>query len=221
MAIAWDCLMPIATNRIAFLDAPTLAFMVAAPDTVGTCSTEGCGQDAMFEELRFLGKTEKSIALATSKGNAIPNLVEIDPDAKAVANYQRLLREHGVHWQPRKPATGVYNCAGMVWASRRTSILEPSAWQKIIDDDGYRWLPKDQLPMPGDIAAYVDLENEELLHVARVAYLAPGVIGGSEIPMVVSKWNSTAGESIHRAFDVPYRKWGFNYDLCYLTDRKG
>jgi hypothetical protein len=129
----------------------------------------------MFEELRTFGQTEKSIVLETKTGRQIANLVELMPDAKTVADYQRFVSQHGAHWISRTPATGVYNCAGMVWATRRTAILDPRLWQRIIDDDGYEWLAKHELPMPGDIAAYLDIEANELLHVGRVAYHVDGL----------------------------------------------
>lgn len=64
----------------------------------------------------------------------------------------------------------------MVWASRRTSILDPRLWQQIIADDGYQWLPAGKHPMPGDIVAYVDMDAGELLHVGRVAYDIKGAV---------------------------------------------
>lgn len=142
------------------------------------------------------------------------------PDAKALADYSRFVATYGSGWVERTPATGVYNCAGMVWASRRTSILDPRLWQRIIADDGYKWLPSGKHPIPGDIVAYVDTDADELLHVGRVAYHVEGLGEGHRIPMIISKWNSTAGESIHRAPDVPFGRWGFNYDIRYLTDRR-
>ena len=73
--------------------------------------------NAMFEELRLLGSTEKSIVVQTRKGTPIDNLVEIEPGEAEGRRYRLLLEKYGRHWEERKPATGVYNCAGHVWAS--------------------------------------------------------------------------------------------------------
>ncbi|HVA46889.1 MAG TPA: hypothetical protein VNH11_11030 [Pirellulales bacterium] len=174
----------------------------------------------MFEEVKIF-RTERTIAVETKAGRSIANLVELMPDAKGIADYARFAAQHGGGWISRTPATGVYNCAGMVWASRRTSVLDPRLWQQIIDDDGYEWLPKSVFPMPGDVAAYVDLDADELLHVGRVAYHVEGLSAeGRRVPMIISKWNSAAGESIHREYDVPFAKWGFNFEIRYLTDRR-
>jgi hypothetical protein len=107
-----------------------------------------------------------------------------------------------------------------VWASRRTSILEPADWKLIIDDDGYRLLENDEPVFPGDIVAYVDEEKEgEILHVGRVYYLAEGLTPQSKrLPWVISKWNSTSGESLHSMYDVPYTA-SFRVGYKLYTDR--
>jgi hypothetical protein len=173
----------------------------------------------MFEGVALLGNTESSIALSTRKGAPIENLVELAPGEREIGIFRRYTEKHGANWEPRRAATGVYNCAGLVWASRRTSILDPGEWDKIISDDGYKWLPEGQLPVAGDIAVYVDQDNDEIYHVARVAFLRPGIVGGKKIPWAISKWNSTSGESIHSVYDVPFDKEGVNCALKYVTDR--
>ena len=174
----------------------------------------------MFEEVVILGPTERSIPLATRMGTPIPNLVENDPPAHAVSQYRQLVARYGGEWRERKPATGVYNCAGLVWASRRTCILESPAWERIIQEDGYRRLRLGEKIHPGDIAIYVDRDkNNEILHVGRVYRIKPGLAeGASPIPWVISKWNSTSGESMHQAYDVPYTR-DFNFEARFYTDR--
>ena len=92
----------------------------------------------MFEELKLLGPTESSIVVQTRKGTPIENLVELEPGEPEGRRYQLLLQRFGQSWKERKPACGVYNCAGHVWASRRTSVLKSEAWQTILEEDGYR-----------------------------------------------------------------------------------
>jgi len=172
----------------------------------------------MFEALKLLGSSEKSIALQTRVGRDIANLIELEPGYQQVKAYERLLERHGAKWRIRKPPTGIYNCAGHVWASRRTSILDPREWQKIIADDGYRPLGDGESPMPDDIVAYVDRKSAEIIHLARIIFLADGLAGSKlKIPWAASKWNSTAGETCHSIFDAPYDLG--DHDIRYLTDR--
>jgi hypothetical protein len=175
----------------------------------------------MFEEAQRLGDTERKIALETRLGRPIENYVEVDPPPFHSRNqYQALVDRCGRDWRERKPATGVYNCAGHVWASRRTTILDPEDWKRILDDDGYRELQNGEVPWPGDIVAYLDQDQGgEILHVGRVYHLARGLAEGSPpIPWVISKWNSTSGESLHQVYDNPYRR-DFNVGIRFYTDR--
>lgn len=134
--------------------------------------------------------------------------------------YRALLDKYGQRWTKRKPATGIYNCAGHVWASRRTSILDPQDWQVILRDDDYRLLNESEAPVPGDLVLYLDQANREALHVGRILGLSPGVASGAqEIPWVLSKWNSTSGEVMHSVHDVPYHSQGIPVAVEYWTDR--
>jgi hypothetical protein len=176
----------------------------------------------MFEVAAALGDTEREIPLATARGAKIDNLVEIDPPPPhSVRAYEALVAACGKGWKERKPATGRYNCAGHVWASRRTTILDVKMYVLIIRDDGYRRLGDAEQVFPGDIAVYADgEEGGEILHVGRVYRLLPGLTPESPlIPYVISKWNSTSGESLHAVFDVPYQKHFPGLLIYFLTDR--
>jgi hypothetical protein len=175
----------------------------------------------MFEEARQLGDTERKIALETRAGTPIDNFVEVDPvPPHCSKRYLDFVTLYGQNWVERKPATGFYNCAGQVWASRRATMLDPMVWAVILVEDGYRPLPQGEIPWCGDIAVYIDRDKEdEILHVARVYALDEGMTATSpRIPLVISKWNSTSGESLHRAFDVPYAR-EYNFELRFYTDR--
>ena len=74
----------------------------------------------MFEQVAQLGPTERSIPLATCKGTLVPNIIENAPPLHSQQQYQVLVARYGGSWIERKPATGVYNCAGMVWLNFRT-----------------------------------------------------------------------------------------------------
>jgi hypothetical protein len=174
----------------------------------------------MFEEARLLGPTERSIVVETRKGARLPNLIEVEPGEHERRRYGLLLDKYGRNWTPRKPATGGYNCAGHVWASRRTALLEPESWKTVLEDDGYRRLDEGEEPMVGDLVLYVERKTREFLHVGCVMELQPGVAPGSPpVPRVLSKWNSTSGEVLHNVMDVPYGQQGFSVIAEYWTDR--
>ena len=173
----------------------------------------------MFEELKLFGPTERSIVVQTRKGNSIDNLVEIEPGEMERRKYRLLSQLFGQNWIERKPATGVYNCAGHVWASRRTSILPGQAWRTILHEDGYRRLSEMEVPVAGDLVLYTD-EKEEYLHVGMILEMHEGISPQSpKIPWVLSKWNSTSGEVMHFSHDVPYPKQGITATIEYWTDR--
>ena len=174
----------------------------------------------MFEEARLLGPTERSIIVETRKGTRLPNLIEVEPGEQQRRRYELLVKEYGRNWIARKPPTGGYNCAGHVWASRRTALLEPESWKRVLDDDGYRPLNENENPMVGDLVLYVDREKQEFLHVGCVVELQRGIGDGSPpIPRVLSKWDSTSGEVLHNVMDVFYGQKGFSLLVEYWTDR--
>lgn len=173
----------------------------------------------MFEELKLLGPTEKSIVVQTRKGTSIDNLIEIEPGKAERRKYQLLLELCGKDWIKRKPATGVYNCAGHVWASRRTSILKAEAWRTIFHEDGYRRLSDVEEPVAGDLVLYAD-EKKEYLHVGMILEMRNGISPElPNIPWVLSKWNSTSGEVMHSCYDTPYPRYDIHAKIEYWTDR--
>ncbi len=175
---------------------------------------------AMFEELKLLGATERSIVVQTRKGTPIDNLVEIEPGEPERRRYRLLLEKFGRNWEERKPATGVYNCAGQVWASRRTSILSEGAWHTILTEDGYRHLRDVETPAAGDLVLYASEDVGGYLHVGMILKVQDGISRESpRIPWILSKWNSTSGEVMHHAHDVPYDMQKMPFRIECWTDR--
>lgn len=171
----------------------------------------------MFNQLALLGPSEPSIEVQTHEGTSLVNVIEAEPGALHRRKYERWFEKHGQRWQPRKPVTGIYNCAGHVWASRRTSLTDPNQWWTIVKEDGFR---RTDSPAADDIVLYVDEDNDEIIHVARVVEAREGVTPESErLPWVVSKWGPISGEAMHFAHDVPYAKEGYGYRIEYWTDR--
>ena len=174
----------------------------------------------MFEELRLLGPTEKSIVVQTRKGTTIENLVELDPGETERRRYDCCLSDLAQNWRQRKPATGVYNCAGHVWASRRTSILKTECWRTILDGRWLSALRDVETPVAGDLVLYADEDVGDYLHVGMILEVRDGISRESpKIPWVLSKWNSTSGEVMHHVHDVPYGRQGIPAKIEYWTDR--
>jgi hypothetical protein len=175
----------------------------------------------MFEEVKLFGSPEQRIVVQTRKGRDVKNVIEPEPGFQQRQIYQRLLEKYGRQWHPRRPATGGYNCAGHVWASRRTGIFDPSDWRLILDDDGYRRLAPDEQPQPGDLVLYVDNVNAEILHVGMILEMRQGVTPDSpRLPWVLSKWDAKSGEVMHFVRDLPpWEDQGFSVIIQYWTDR--
>ena len=168
----------------------------------------------MFEEEILVGETERRIRLQTHKGSDIANVIEPEPGERERRVYA-LIRAKHPDWRQRKPACGVYNCFGMVFASRRTSILEPDQIIKILTDDGYGEIDKDHAGI-GDLALYWDRQRGECVHAAVI--LRRKSIGTTPVLFALSKWNSACGEDVHRDNDHCYRNVG-DIVLRYFTDR--
>ena len=167
----------------------------------------------MFERARLIGSPEKTIVVQTRKGTSISNAQAPIPDDASRRTY-RLLRRQNRTWQSRKPATGIYNCYGHVWTARRTAIYNIDQIDVILREDGYRQLNESQTPMEGDLALY---RNNRLgiIHAGEVVRV---LSAGSLISWsILSKWNDTSGEDIHKPEAVPnsYEP----YQLEYWTDR--
>ena len=71
----------------------------------------------------------------------------------------------------RREPTGGYNCAGLVWATRRSALPEPSDWEQALEDDGYRKIETSEHPKVGDIVVYRHEVTQEILHVARLCQM--------------------------------------------------
>jgi hypothetical protein len=161
------------------------------------------------------------LPLATRLGNDIANEIIPEPDDLERWKLDHFVKLHGARWEPRKPHGGVCNCAGHVWASRRTAILDEEAVRLILGDDGYRAFASVEDVVQGDLVLYwgkVGEAQETFLHVGMVCEIRPGP-GSVRFPWVLSKWGATCGEWLHRYDDVPYARQGFSPRIEFRTDR--
>jgi hypothetical protein len=177
---------------------------------------------AMFEDLKFRATPRREIVVETARGTRLRNFVSPPADFHAQQRQTSLVARMGIGWTERKGPTGGYNCAGMVWASRRTCLTEPDDWRIVLEEDGYRRLLQSEAPQVGDVAVYVSTVALEIMHVARVVELRRLTTGssaaGAAVPWLLSKWDNQLGESFHHPQHV-HLNGGEPFELQFWTDR--
>ncbi len=180
----------------------------------------------MFEYQKLLGSTERRIIVETKKTRSIDNSIALPPGEHELLRWQRNKKDLGRFWDERKPPCGEYNCAGHVWASRRTAIYNDEEWKKIIVDDGYRPLVSGEEPKIGDLVLYGN-EKNGFIHVGQVVELRKLQISSISdvnsqkgIPWILSKWDDASGEYLHNVNDIELFRRNFpDIKIEYMTDR--
>ena len=144
------------------------------------------------------GENDKdSIALATRRGNRIPNWKKVEraPDAMQAA----LSMVTGGHeGRVLRSLASTYNCIGMAFANRRTCI-EPEQVPSILQEDGFVEVAQAAGVVAGDVVVY-ELDGE-ISHVAVVISNTPDLADGSSKISVLSQWGFD-GEYLHDYRDV-------------------
>lgn len=171
----------------------------------------------MFDEVLLGGGGERRLALETRLGRPIANFIEREPGERKHRVYDLQRKKFGGNWVNRKPACGGYNCFGMLFAARRTTIIDDEDTDMqvsdILADDGYRQIAEADAVV-GDLVLYRDIMGN-LLHAARVTRRRE--LGAL---WALSKWNSTAGEDEHH---VQHHCWTdrsmYDVELQFWTDR--
>ena len=95
-------------------------------------------------------------------------------------------------------SSATYNCAGMVFGSRRTWI-DIDQTELILSEDGYHKLSGRGMLQKGDVVVYLD-GQEAPAHVGVVYRIESPVT--DRVIYVLSKW-ADKGEYIHLIDDVP------------------
>ena len=91
-----------------------------------------------------------------------------------------------------------YNCHGLAFAGRRTAIESHEAVTRLLDEDDYRLIQREQV-LPGDLVIYYSDGDPE--HSAIV--VEPPTAENLWIPVVYSKW-AAFSEAVHVATRCPY-----------------
>ena len=109
----------------------------------------------------------------------------------------------------------LYNCMGMVFASRRTWIeLELEHLRMILQDDEYQQVPNEGELRQGDVVVYRDDDNY-VSHVGIVVNIRTRIKEATREIFVLSQWGQD-GEYFHLAEDVNPR---LGKPAEYWTDR--
>ncbi len=156
------------------------------------------------------GYYQKSIILQTSKGNNISNSNNWIENSPLFQYQLKKIRQQYPGLIVRNGPSGVYNCHGFTFASRRTCIFESTEIQKILNDDNYKAIKNPDV-LPGDIALYFG--NDGDIEHSAIVTKEPDV--QLKIPIVISKWG-TSYEIIHSVFICPYNISNIKYFRCEL-----
>ena len=156
--------------------------------------------------------TGPELPLVTRKMNHIPN-EQRSPRAPASMHAAKsfVLNQHSS--ASVRSLSSLYNCMGMVFASRRTWV-EPDHLRMILNDDGYRQVSSMSDLKAGDVVVYYD-DGGEVSHVGLVVNVKPDLTNGQWEVTVLSQWGRD-GEYFHLVDDVNPL---LGRPLEYWTDR--
>ena len=154
----------------------------------------------------------RAIKLATCKGTWIRNRRRIEWAPAGLREAAKLERERHPNATLRS-STAIYNCMGLVFASRRTGVFMDQL-ETIIEDDGYEKLSNLNEIQIGDIVFYK--HKDQVTHVGIVAHVESISTSGPPVITVLSKWG-VHGEYVHSVNDVPDE---YGEVKEYWTERK-
>lgn len=160
--------------------------------------------------------TGKEIALASRTGKGIPNTQSFVMGNVGAAS-QKIIEEYAARTgaiERTKTSSLIFNCHGLTFASRRTSIHDEEDVRRLLDnEDDYTEIDIRSV-LPGDIAVYYGA-NYTIPHTGIVISMPRQ--DDLHIPWVVSKWGHFR-EYMHRANklppQLPYERLAFyHHDL--------
>jgi hypothetical protein len=149
---------------------------------------------------------DQTIRIDTRTGTAIPNVQDpvLPPDKLDVAAAVRDKYVRGSTLLLNGPS-GFYNCAGLVFASRRSQIIEMSLIWSILEQDAYRKVENEREVAIGDVAVYS--QDTRCEHVGLVVASPELPLG---VPRILSKFG-WAIEAVHFAHEGPYADFSRQY----------
>ena len=151
------------------------------------------------------------IDLATHLGTQIENETS-PPDFPTTPARQKKESRFARLLKIRDPIAG-YNCFGLVFASRRTVLLNPDI-TLILLEDGYRELQNDEEVQIGDIVVYSD--DRGPMHAAIVTRLEKTLYRAESSGItvwVLSKFEDCTGEYEHTIDNVSWNQWSVTHKV--------
>ncbi|MCI0695142.1 hypothetical protein L0337_24425 [candidate division KSB1 bacterium] len=145
-----------------------------------------------------------SIRVQTRKANDIQNEQSLLISEFERSQFPIFIKKHPKA-KLRALPTGIYNCHGLTFASRRTMIYDPNEIWKIIKDDNYVRVEQIQA-LPGDVVLYLSVEGDVEHSGIVISEPEPNFY----LPKVWSKWGKYY-EVIHYVNDCPYEKSNIQY----------
>jgi hypothetical protein len=158
--------------------------------------------DSEIVEAGSLKPRSEKIILQTRKGNSIINkqIIEDTHDEDFIKTIRNIKANHiGAVARPNT-ISKIYNCHGMIFASRRTGIDQLDEIGKILYEDNYKPVDTKNI-LAGDIVLYFE-ENGEISHSGLVIIPAPNHSFIAET-FILSKWGDSC-EVIHGLYNCPY-----------------
>lgn len=132
------------------------------------------------------------INLSTRRNNPIPNSVILSKDPR-IYLLRRAEFERGLNNRTRLlikvlgDGDDTYNCAGMVFGTRR-AFIHVDQVNRILEDDSYELVDSNDV-QAGDIAIWRNDEDENQVdHVGLVAQV--DIEDGMSLPIILSKWGN-------------------------------
>jgi hypothetical protein len=145
----------------------------------------------------------RSITLHTKRGACVSN------EQCDISSWDRAhFRDIDDRWpltEKRCEPTGIFNCHGLTFASRRTSVSDSNEVRKILEHDGYEVVNKSDV-LPGDVILYAGAKGD----IEHSGIVVERPSGDFNIPKVVSKWGKFR-ELIHMANQCPYNYLAATY----------
>ncbi len=143
-----------------------------------------------------------SLQIQTLRKKHIPNLLRKTKDPRLMPATHDLIASLFPESTAISSLTD-YNCYGLVFASRRTCVLDYAAVDQILEEDGYKSLPWDPSAwQPGDIVLYRRPDSSNIEHVGIIACITPDLSSGNFKIDVLSAWGED-GEYRHPIDKVP------------------
>lgn len=150
------------------------------------------------------GRRVTTINVDTRAGNPIENVQEKEVSSSYSRQWKKLEEKYKDKVDFRSSISGIYNCFGLVFASRRTNIDKDI--DEIIEDDDYREVGLSQV-RAGDIVLYRNPDSKSVEHAGIVVEVKRDKI---TIVNVVSKWGP-GREAVHPVRLCPYQETEIEY----------